>query len=238
MKRLPIYLLFVLMLFSVIPAAAQENVRVKCNNFTMNVPSANARCYQIEENIPLAEDASPADFVNAQIASTSIFFTDYENISSEIEPQATFYLIDDMTKTSFGLLDVALRLSDDVTNISSESAKIEDLYRDTSFMPYQNKERVINVLPEFLSFENGSGIRTVTGFDDPIQASGSASNLYYSFQGISSDGRYYISAVFPLMSVSLNGQSASNADWTRVDGADFQPSLKELDYYIRSIVIE
>ncbi len=238
MKRLPFYLLFVLILFSVIPAAAQENVRVKCNNFTMNVPSANARCYQIDENIPLAEDASPADFVNAQIASTTIYFADYENISSEIEPQTTFYLVDDMTKTSFGLLDVALRLTDDTTNISSEAAKIEDLYRDSSFMPYQNKERVINILPEFLTFENGSGIRTVTGFDESIQASGSASNLYYSFQGISSDGRYYISAVFPLMSVSLNSQSASNADWSRVDGSDFQPSLKELDYYIRSIVIE
>ena len=238
MKRLPFYLLFVLILFSVIPAAAQENVRVKCNNFTMNVPSANARCFQIDENIPLAEDASPSDFVNAQIASTSIFFADYENISSEIEPQATFYLVDDMTKTSFGLLDVALRLSDDTANISSDSAKIEDLYKNSSFMPYQNKERVINILPEFLTFENGSGIRTVAGFDDPIQASGSTSNLYYSFQGISADGRYYISAVFPLMSVSLNGQSASNTDWTRVDGSDLQPSLKELDYYIRSIVIE
>lgn len=238
MKRLPFYLLFVLILFSVIPAAAQENVRVKCNNFTMNVPSASTRCFQIDDNIPLAEDASPADFVNAQIASTSIFFTDYENISSGIEPQTTFYLIDDMTKTSFGLLDVALRLSDDTTNISSGAAKIEDLYRDSSFMPYQNKERVINILPEFLTFENGSGIRTVTGFDESIQASGNASNLYYSFQGISSDGRYYISAVFPLMSVSLNSQSASNADWSRVDGSDFQPSLKELDYYIRSIVIE
>ena len=238
MKRLPLYFLFVLILFSVIPTAAQENVRVKCNNFTMNVPSANARCYQIDENIPLAEDASPADFVNAQIASVSIYFADYENILSEIEPQATFYLVDDMTKTSFSLLDVALRLSDDTTNISAGSAKVEDLFRDSSFMPYQNKERVINILPEFLTFENGSGIRTVTGFDDTIQASGSASNLYYSFQGISSDGRYYISAVFPLMSVSLNNQSATNTDWSRVDGSDFQPSLKELDYYIRSIVIE
>ena len=238
MKRLPFYLLFVLILFSVIPSAAQENVRVKCNNFTMNVPSANTRCFQTDDNIPLAEDASPADFVNAQIASTSIYFADYENLSGGIEPQTTFYLIDDMTKTSFGLLDVALRLSDDTTNVSSGAAKIEDLYMDSSFMPYQNKERIINILPEFLTFENGSGIRTVTGFADPIQASGSASNLYYSFQGISSDGRYYISAVFPLMSVSLNGQSASNTDWTRVDGSDFQPSLKELDYYVRSIVIE
>ena len=238
MKRLPFYLLFVLILFSVLPSAAQENVRVKCNNFTMNVPSANTRCFQTDDNIPLAEDASPADFANAQIASTSIYFADYENLSGGIEPQTTFYLIDDMTKTSFGLLDVALRLSDDTTNVSSGAAKIEDLYMDSSFMPYQNKERIINILPEFLTFENGSGIRTVTGFDDPIQASGSASNLYYSFQGISSDGRYYISAVFPLMSVSLNGQSTSNTDWTRVDGSDFQPSLKELDYYVRSIVIE
>ena len=238
MKRIPFYVFFSLILFSMIPASAQENVRVKCNNFTMNVPSANARCYQIDGNIPLSEDAGPADFVNAQIASSSIYFADYENISSEIDPQATFYLIDDMTKTSFGLLDVALRLSDDITNISAESAKIEDLFKDSSFMPYQAKERVINILPEFLTFENGSGIRTVTGFNDSVSASGSASNLYYSFQGISSDGLYYISAVFPLMSMSLNGQNASNTDWTRIDGADFQPSLKELDYYIGSIVIE
>ncbi len=238
MKRMLFILMDVLLLYSIIPAAAQENVRVKCNNFTMNVPSDNIHCYQVDGNIPLADDASPAEFVNAQIANSSIYFSDYESKAAELEPQVTFYLIDDLTKTSFGLLDVSLKLSDDIASISSGSSSVEALYKESSFLPYQIKDRAVNILPEFLTFENGSGIRTVTGFDDAIRASNTDSNLYYSFQGISTDGRYYISAVFPLESPGLNGQSAADTDWSRADGSDFRPSLKELDYYIRSIVIE
>ena len=115
--------------------SAQEPVRVKCSNITMNVPSANVRCYHTDENIPLADGAQAAVMSSAQIANTSIVFSDYSNISTGIEPRAAFYLVDDMTKTSFGFLDIAIKLQDDVVNIASGSTDVGSLYRESSFMP-------------------------------------------------------------------------------------------------------
>ena len=238
MKKTPFFACLLAFMIHFTLCSAQEQIRVKCSNITMTVPSSNVRCYHIDNNIPLADDAGAADLENAQIAGTSIVFSDYSSISTEIEPQATFYLVDDMTKTSFSFLDIAIRMQDDTVNIASGSADIENLYKDSSFMPYQTKERVINTLPTFLSFQNGSGIRSIVGFDEQILSSGNTSNLYYSFQGMSSDGQYYISLVLPLMSVSLNNNNATDVNWTEFDGKDFLPSLDQLDYFVRSIVIE
>lgn len=238
MKRHSIILCVIFFLACFSASAAQELVRVKCNNITMNVPSANVRCFQIDGNIPLAAEPSQADLANAQIAGTYVYFSDYEKIKTEIEPQVNLYLIDDMTRTSFGFLDIAIKLQDDLTNLSAGYGNIADISKESSFMPVQAKERTFAAFPEILTFQEGSGLRTVVSFTDSILASGNESNLYYSFQGISKDGRYYISAVFPLMSLSLNNMNAADIDWSKIDGSDFQPSLAQLDYYIRSIVIE
>ena len=53
-----------------------------------------------------------------------------------------------------------------------------------------------------------------------------------------SDGITYVSAVFPLECAALNGRTAADVDWNSVASSDFRPALDELDFYIRSIVIE
>lgn len=204
----------------------------------MNVPSARAGCYQIDANIPVSDTASPEEVAGAQIACTSIYFTDYEALQSRIQPQVTFYLTEDLGRTSFELLDVSMSLSNVVNNISADFGSAEDLIEEVPFLPYQASQRTGICLPLSLDFEKGTGVRFVTTFDETVSAISGNSNLYYSFQGISSDGKYYISAVFPLRSSVLNGRSASEIDWNSVSAADLQPSLDELDYYIRSIVIE
>ena len=217
---------------------AADPVRVKCGSYIMNVPSENVNCYQIDFNIPVSDTATPEEIANAQVANTAIQFSDYMYFSGNIPPEVTFYRTEDFANTSFDLVDISMSVSDMVINIESDHGWLEENYNEVPFMPYQAEERLAAALPAKIDFENGSGIRTIAVFQDPIQSASGTSNLYYSYQGISEDGNVYVSAVFPLRSMSLNGQSPSSVDWGNVTGEDFQPSLAELDYYVASIVIE
>ncbi len=222
----------------VLPSLAQEQVRVKCDRFTMNVPSSNARCFRTDGNIPVSMDAAPEEIEAAQVANTAIAFIDYERINSWISPQVIFYSVDDLAKTSFDLLDLASSLSDMINNINAEYTTVQDVYQSVPFLPYQARERTVNILPEKLDFDGGSGIRTIAVFGDTVNSISSEANLYYSFQGISSNGSLYISAVFPIRSTVLNGRTVSDISWNEVIGNDFVPSISELDFYVKSIVIE
>ena len=174
----------------------------------------------------------------AQIANTAIYFTDFELINNDIAPQVTFYAIEDLGRTSFSLLDPVMTLTDLNNNIKTGDLSVDSVLDSIPFLPYQAKQKTIAALPSFLECEGGSGIRSITAFDQTLSASGSRSNIYYSWQGLSDDGLYYISAVFPLRSASLDGRSISDVDWNSLNSSDFQPSIEQLDYYIRSIVIE
>lgn len=235
-KYIPLICLFFIFI-NLSHAAAQGNIRVKCNQFTMNVPSSNIHCYQVDQNIILDEGATPDDIENAQVANTSIYFTDYEYNRSKISPQVTFYLIDDLSKTSLDLFDRTLDLSDIINNIKSEFSTVEENRDIIPFLPYQANYPTLKALPTKIDFANGTGIRYITSFEDKLSTNSNI-NLYYTWQGLSDDGLYYISAVFPLRSVKLNGQSASSLNPDQIDATDFEPSLKELDYYVQSIVIE
>ncbi len=212
-------------------------VRVKCDRFTMNVPSSNARCFRTEGNIPVSQEAAPEEIEGAQVANTAIAFIDFERVTGWIPPQVVFYSLDDLAKTSFDLLDIATSLSDMMNNISAEYTTVQDVYQSVPFLPYQAQQRTAYGLPAVLDFEGGSGIRTIAVFGDTVEAATSGTNTYYSFQGISSDGNLYVSAVFPIRSSVLNGQSASGISWDEVSN-DIVPSIDELDFYIKSIVIE
>ena len=239
MSKLSFFMLALMIcLAAVSMAGAQDAVRVKCDRFTMNVPSINARCYQIDENIPAAEDAAPENLAKAQIASTAIYLSDYDSMLSAISPQVTFYQVDDLGRASFALMEIGLRMTDIMNNISAGYANVDSVMNELPFLPYQAAGRTVNVLPAKLDFENGSGIRSIVSFEETLFSGAGNSNLYYSFQGITADGNTFVSAVIPLESAVLNGRTAAGVDWNSVSSSDFRPGLDELDFYISSIVIE
>ena len=238
MKKNLLFIFFLIFSAVTSHAAAQGDIRVKCSNFTMNVISDNTRCYQVLENNPVSFEAGPEEIVKAQIANIAIFFSDLENLNNSIEPQVTFYLIDDLMKTSIALVDPVMNLRDILENITAGDMPIDSITTPVPFLPYQTEQQVTAKLLKLINFENGSGLRSVIAFQDPISSNQGASNLYYSWQGLSTDGKYYISAVFPLTSTTLDGKSPNSVDWNSLNSKDFQLSLEQLDYYIRSIVIE
>ena len=65
------------------------------------------------------------------------------------------------------------------------------------FLPLFNAGQVFRSQVRYLSFQNGSGVRFLTEF---AQYSAPVNNhdLIYSFQGLTTDGKYWISAIFPV----------------------------------------
>jgi putative hemolysin len=125
------------------------------------------------------------------------------------------------------------------------------------FLPLFNAAQVFHTQVEFLDFQNGSGVRFLTQYDQaylPINNN----ELFYTFQGLTDDGTYYVAAIFPVSNPGLPADSsglnednyeafiegfqeylgdiASNLN--AQDAASFTPSLDSLDALVQSIRAE
>ena len=123
------------------------------------------------------------------------------------------------------------------------------------FLPLSNTVQAMHAQMQYLDLKSGKGIRYLTQFNQgisPINNSG----LIYTFQGLTSDGKYYISAVLPVTHPDLPAgaelnevQSKEPNDFqaylaetvTLLDqqpGEGFSPDLNKLDAMIRSIEVK
>lgn len=65
------------------------------------------------------------------------------------------------------------------------------------FIPLENASQVFHAQEKFLSFQNGNGIRYITQFDQaPLPVNNG--EIFYTFQGLTSDGEYYVSVTMPI----------------------------------------
>lgn len=123
------------------------------------------------------------------------------------------------------------------------------------FLPLFNAAQVMHAQVQFLDFVNGEGVRFLTQFDQaPLPINNN--ELFYTFQGLTSDGNYYVSAVLPVTHPELpdgsqvsdqqaevmeDFQSYLNETITLLNGqpADsFTPNLSILDAMIQSIEVK
>ncbi|HEY3311631.1 MAG TPA: hypothetical protein VGK00_08335 [Anaerolineales bacterium] len=70
------------------------------------------------------------------------------------------------------------------------------------FLPLFNASQVLHAQVQTLDFKNGKGLRYLTQFDQaPLPVNNH--ELIYTYQGLSSDGKYYVAAVLPVNHPSL-----------------------------------
>jgi hypothetical protein len=78
----------------------------------------------------------------------------------------------------------------------ADRSPLEDVEGYLPVLPYRNAAQIVHAQREYLDFQNGAGIRFVTFYaQDTVEI---RSNLFYTFQGITADGAYYVSADFPI----------------------------------------
>jgi hypothetical protein len=117
------------------------------------------------------------------------------------------------------------------------------------FLPDQHAAQVFHAQEKILSFQNGSGIRYITDYSQAHYPDINSKEVFYTFQGLSSDGQYYVSVILPISLASLDGVQNPESDdaypgyvstmkdlINRTDNA-FTPSLESLDALIESLNI-
>ncbi len=124
------------------------------------------------------------------------------------------------------------------------------------FMPIPNAQQMFHIQDAYLALPNANGIRYLTQHAQGFMAVAN-DTLYYTFQGISSDGGYLITAQFPVGHASLPAEGlVPNDDFQAfVDNfteylsstttglnaqplESFIPDITKLDAMIQSMIIE
>jgi hypothetical protein len=124
------------------------------------------------------------------------------------------------------------------------------------FLPLFNAAQVMHAQMKYLDFKNGKGVRFLTQFDQaPLPINNH--ELFYTFQGLSNDGKYYVAAILPVNLASLPADERVNekdmdaymknfmanlnatvASLNQQTDSAFSPDLGKLDAMMQSIEIK
>jgi hypothetical protein len=122
------------------------------------------------------------------------------------------------------------------------------------FLPVFNAAQVMQARIAYLEFQNGRGVRFLTQYAQNTYPINNR-DLFYTFQGLTHDGRYYLAAVLPVTNPILDNADATPIDDNFINNfsqyiaateedlsaqppESFSPNLDWLDEMLRSFLIE
>lgn len=101
------------------------------------------------------------------------------------------------------------------------------------FLPVFNAAQVFRARLGYLPFQNGEGARFLTEYAQ-YYAPVNNYDLFYTYQGLTADGKYWVSAIFPVNAPWL--QQAPNSTEVPVDGVAAPEAGADMDaYYVTMI---
>ena len=99
------------------------------------------------------------------------------------------------------------------------------------FLPLYNAAQILHTQVAFVDFQNGRGVRFLTEYAQyfaPINNT----DLFYTFQGLTDDGQYYVAAILPVAHPSLP------ADSSQIPGGDPDAFAEIYDTYANDIALQ
>ena len=96
-------------------------------------------------------------------------------------------------------------------------------------VPFFNAGPLIAASIQRISFQNGSGVRTLTQYDQ-YAASVNNRELFYHFQGLSKDGKYYVIAILPVTAPVLAEDEKPDAA-VPAEGVPIPPNIGPNEVY-------
>jgi hypothetical protein len=126
---------------------------------------------------------------------------------------------------------------------------------DLPFLPMWPAQQMFSAKVAYFDFQNGSGLRFLTMYGQALYPIDNI-NLFYTYQGITHDGRYYLCAVLPVINAGLPNDGTSlledyeafidnwdtylteSMSWLEVETPqNFYPNLESLDEMMSSFNI-
>jgi hypothetical protein len=165
-----------------------------------------------------------------------------------MRPQIFIYPLQDLAAVN----EVAGKIAASLQTLLQSPQEIPNM----PFLPLFNAAQVMHTHVQYLDFKNGIGLRYLTEFAQGI-APINNHELIYTYQGLTSDGKYYVAAVLPVGHPSLPADGtitgkeppefsgdfrAYVANLTRSlnqqAGNTFTPNLIQLDALMSSLEIQ
>lgn len=127
---------------------------------------------------------------------------------------------------------------------------------DIPVLPVFNAAQVFRARTQYIAFQNGEGIRFITYYTQAVNPITSR-DIFYTFQGLTYDGKYYVSLIMPVSQLGLpaNGEDVVGGDYdafaagyeaylsttlqalNEADSSTFTPTLDQLDTLVNSLTV-
>ncbi len=226
---------------------------VTLNNVSMTLPLGVAKNAQTE-TVPANTDTNNSPWWEIAPAHLKFKLTGYQLQDKFLEPTITVYPADEYAK----LDTIAPKQIEKLKAILAGGPLTKEAM---PLVPFFNAGPAFASHMQVINFKNGRGVRMLTQYDQ-YPAPVNNHELFYHFQGLTNDGKYYIVAVLPVTASILaendkpdaaippggvplpstgGGDQAYYASVTKALDAmyedSFNPSLFQLDALIQSITV-
>jgi hypothetical protein len=145
----------------------------------------------------------------------------------------------------------------DVTMLEELAAGSEPGGADLPLLPVQDGRQLFFAHYKVLQFQNGTGVRFITQYNQTFVPPNSH-DLFYAFQGLTSDGQYWVSVILPTTHPSLweTAGAPTSTEYKTINKdpaayyamktdllntyqpRSFVPSLEEFDALVQSILVK
>jgi hypothetical protein len=248
-------------------AEGGQTVSFQDASFTLNPLLANSARGEAVAATPNQIDTPPGDEAPAH---TLFTFTDYlpddapdVQRSSSWEPQIQIfdttnfadYKVDEQGTFSYatelGKLQTLLK---DRPELTPEAVDRMNQNNGLPYLPLVEGDTLFYARAHYLEFQSGAGVAYLTAFRLDVSPL-TEGEIVYTFQGVTDDGKRYVSAVFPVDTNLLPSEIQADFDYSAFEktwekyltdfinslnqqpAEDFKPSLDVLDGTIQSLKI-
>ena len=171
-----------------VPTQINETTGSSCENVSFVIPSELASG-MTPEAVPAADENSGAPW-EAAPAHVKCTLTGYRLQGKFHEPTIYVYPADEYAQAQSGVAEQIDRLK----KILAGSTPMKETLPN---VPFFNAAPAIAANIKLTPFQNGNGVRTLTEYAQ-YYAPINNHELFYHFQGLTSDNKYYIIAILPI----------------------------------------
>jgi putative hemolysin len=147
-----------------------------------------------------------------------------ENFTNPRLPQVLIYKTDEWAKID----PLFAQYIDELKSLLA--AKPAVITGSIPVLPPIPAAQVFHVKPQYLDFKNGSGVGFVTYYSQAVNPI-TAKDLFYTFQGLTSDGQYYVTVYSPVDTTLLPEQA-------NMDSAAYEEFAKNYEKFLADLVAQ
>lgn len=200
------------------------------------------------ETVPAVAESAGGPYWDVMPQYTRLTLEGYPITNHLMKPQIFIYPAADLAGANAGAGQIAADLQTLLQN--------QQVGKNLPFLPLFNASQVMHAQVKFIDFKNGKGVSYLTQFDQaPLPINNH--ELIYTFQGLTSDGKFYVAAVLPVNHPSLPADekvtqqqgddlmkdfpgylATTTAALDQQPAASFTPDLSKLEAMIQSLEVK